>query len=391
MTSPFPGPKDWDERGEGRGNSRGLNMDGTQCWKLNWDETRRNFVDWWGHRGLVLGQWGAPPAAVPHARLSAPPSLTPVAAYTDVALRVRLNEYDLSRCDYPADCLPLASADMGPGSLSLYLGSEPEFMPDTVWFHPSMPLVADPETLPPLRFDSGNQWWRLTEATLRAQVANAAGRYFASCPDLAENLDILASLRGSQALMMDMIERPEWVRRKLAEINQAFFEAYQRIYDIISLPGGGSCYNAFRLWGPGKTAKVECDAAAMISPDMFAEFVVPPLAEQCAWLDNSMFHLDGTQCLDKLDLLLEIEALDAIEWTPQAGIEPGGSPRWYPLYRRILEAGKSVQAVGVEPAEVIPLLNAIGGKGVYIITGFQNCAHAEEVLSAVRKYREGTD
>jgi len=35
---------------------------------------------------------------------------------------------------------------------------------------------------------------------------------------------------------MDMILRPEWVEQKVSEVNQAFFEAYQRIYDIIKLP-----------------------------------------------------------------------------------------------------------------------------------------------------------
>ena len=45
--------------------------------------------------------------------------------------------------------------------------------------------------------------------------------------------------------------------------------------------------------------------------DMFRRFVVPALTEQCEWLDNSMYHLDGTQCIDKLDPLLAIEALAA--------------------------------------------------------------------------------
>ena len=114
------------------------------------------------------------------------------------------------------------------------------------------------------------------------------------------------------------------------------------------------------IWGPDKTAKVQCDAAAMISPAMLAEFVVPALTEQCEWLDYSMFHLDGTQCIPHLDILLEIDALNAVKWTPQAGIEDGGDPRWYDLYRRVLAADKSIQAVRVLPHEVIPLLENVG-------------------------------
>jgi hypothetical protein len=127
--------------------------------------------------------------------------------------------------------------------------------------------------------------------------------------------------------------------------------------------------------------------SAMFSPEMFGEFAVPGLTEQCEWLDHSLYHLDGTQALCHLDQLLGIDGLDAVEWTPQAGIETGGSPRWYDLYRRILTAGKSVQAVNVEPGEILPLLDAIGGRGVYLITQFGSEREAEEMADKVEPYR----
>jgi hypothetical protein len=100
-----------------------------------------------------------------------------------------------------------------------------------------------------------------------------------------------------------------------------------------------------------------------------------------------MFHLDGTQAVIHLDSLLAIDALDAIEWTPQAGIESGGHPRWFPLYKKILNAGKSVQAVDVHKDQVLPLLDAIGGKGVYIFTCCDSSEETEKLLAAVEQYR----
>jgi hypothetical protein len=184
-----------------------------------------------------------------------------------------------------------------------------------------------------------------------------------------------------------MIERPDWVQQKVREINQVWFDAYQRIYDVIKLEDGSSAFGAFRLWGPGKTAKVQCDASAMFSPDMFHRFVIPALTEQCEWLDHSMYHLDGTQAVCHLDALLSIDALDAIEWTPEAGIEGGGNARWFDMYQRILDAGKSVQLVGVRQDDIVPVLDAIGGEGVYILTGFSSVADAEDVLSRADPYR----
>jgi hypothetical protein len=121
---------------------------------------------------------------------------------------------------------------------------------------------------------------------------------------------------------------------------------------------------------------------------MFLRFAVPALTEQCEWLDNAMFHLDGHQCLCHLDHLLAIEPLDAIEWTPDPTVPGGGSPEWYPLYRRILAAGKSVQAVGVELDEVMPLLDAVGGKGMYIsVNSGGDRAAFERLMAQVERYR----
>jgi len=125
----------------------------------------------------------------------------------------------------------------------------------------------------------------------------------------------------------------------------------------------------------------------MFSPEMFTQFVVPALTKQCEWLDHSMFHLDGTQCIDKLDALLAIDALDAVEWTPQAGIEGGGDERWFDIYRRILTAGKSAQAIGVTVEELKPLLDAVGPKGMYIMMWPASMAEAEEALAIAEPYR----
>lgn len=358
-------------------------------WKPNWSETQERFVRWWNREGLLVGMWGAPQLDRPvHEAVDAPAQPADIAArHTDVAYRIASNHHRLSRSIFPLDILPSADTDLGPGSLALFLGSKPDFAEDTVWYHPSIENQLEPETLPPFQFDATNTWWQLTESILRASVEQAADKYLVPCPDLVENMDTLASLRGSQTLCMDLIERPDWVETRIQQINQVWFDAYQRIYDLIKAQDGSSAFGAFYLWGPGKVAKVQCDASAMFSPKMYRQFVAPSLKAQCDWLDHSLYHLDGTQAMLHLDALLEIEALDAIEWTPQAGIESGGNPRWYDLYRRILSAGKSVQVVNVELDEIAPLLDAIGNQGVYILVQFKNELEAERAATLVEPYR----
>ncbi len=359
------------------------------AWKDNWEETKRHFCHWWCREGLVLGTWGHLRDGKPREEVEDPGWVEDVTErYTNPEWRTASNHYGLARGRFPADTLPIANVGLGPGTLATYLGSEPEFVEGTVWYHPIEEDAPDPEEWPPFEFDPDSRWWQLTETALRRQADLADGRYLVGCPDLIENIDILASLRGTQPMLMDMATRPEWVDRKMEEITDAWIEAYDRIYEIIKLEDGSSAFWAFMIWGPGKTAKLQCDAGAMISPEMFERFIVPGLTEQCRHTDYSMFHLDGHQCIPHLDLLLDIEELDAIEWTPDPQVPQGGDPEWYDMYRRILDAGKSVQALVPRTDRIVPLLDAVGGAGMCVLTQFEDEAAAEELARAVEPYRK---
>jgi len=337
-------------------------------WKENWEETKERFVKWWHHNGTVIGLWGDPDRAAPRVPVADPgPASSFDQQFTDHEWRAQADRHYLAYQEFPLDKMPLVNVGLGPGSLCLLLGSIPKFQVDTAWYSTCIDNI---DNCPSLVFDPSNQWWLVQERILKEQMRINGQECLVGCPDLVENIDILCSLRGTQKVMIDLLTEPEWVKRKIAEINGVFFDAYDRIYDIIKAEDGSSVFRQFCLWAPGKVAKVQADASAMISPDQFVEFVVPALREQCQRLDYSMFHLDGTQCIPHLDHLLEIEELDAVEWTPQAGLPQGGDPCWHDMYRRIIEAGKSVQAVSMRPDEVVPMLNAVGTEGIYALVDF---------------------
>jgi hypothetical protein len=358
-------------------------------WKENWEETKRNFTRWWNREGLVFGMYGAPLAAVPREDVPAPerfPAMDTAEFYTDTDLRARRNHWDLARRSYSADILPIADTEIGPGSLSLFLGCEPDFRKDTVWAIPCL-RTDRPEDLPPIELDPANRWWQLHEQTIRDSLALGRGKYLVGFPDLYGGIDILGLMRGIETLLLDMIERPEWVLERTEQVDRALFDVCTRIHDTIGSEDGGSSDIAFKLWGPGKTLHLQCDLSAMFSPKMFERFAVPFLKRQCRWFDYTMFHLDGPNCVKHLDMLLEIEELDAIEWTPGAQGPRGGDPSWYGLYRKILDAGKSLQAYLIWADEVVPLLDAIGGRGVYVLGLFRSEEEIEQVSRDAEPYR----
>lgn len=333
-------------------------------------------LDWWEGTGLAL--FVTAPKDKPWEDIPTPdPNVDLRTKWLDPDYWAQNQLAQVARTFWGGAAFPIFHTIIGgPGSLGLFLGCEGVLAKDTVWYEPN---VADPETHPPLRFDPENIWWKRHLTVIESGLRLANGRFLVGYPDLIENIDTLAQLRGAEQTLTDLLERPAWVKRRIAEINRAFFDSFDALWNLLRDPWGGNAF-VFGLWGPGKTAKVQCDFSCMIGPAMFREFVVPALVEQCDWLDFAMYHLDGTQALPQLDNLLEIESLHAIEWTPQSGLPGGGARQWHDLYRRIKAGGKGVQAIGVRPEEVEPLIEAVGAEGLYIHCRCETETQARELL-----------
>jgi hypothetical protein len=352
-------------------------------WKSDWDTVRGRFDAWWRRDGMVLCVTAPrrtpvediPEPAVPndHERL-----------WIDPAYRLARGEWEMSRTYYGAEAFPCFDPQIGPGNLATFIGSEPSYAADTVWYNP---CITEPDLHPPLRLDLAEKHFREQMAIIEKAVAASKGRYLVGLPDLIENVDILASLRGMEALLQDMIDRPRFIEMRVAEINGVWLDAFKRIQKDVQDAWGGTTWACFRIWGKGRTAKVQCDTSAAFSPSMFRRFVFPRLDEQCRWLDNSLYHLDGVQCIVHLDALLAIESLDAIQWTAGAGRPGGGDPRWYELYKRIRAGGKGVMATDVKPDELIPLLDAVGPKGLFVTVSAETEDQAREIERNVSAYR----
>jgi len=322
----------------------------------NWDNMRERFTAWWGHvpleyplmRITAAGKpaIGAPPAGKPAVGQTpaagappAPETRSLEAQYTDAARIVGQYRNYCETHWLLEDSFPSANLNLGAGSMALYLGCEPVFAPDTIWFKE---CIEDWDEYGGIEYDPDNKWWRLHLDMIRTAKALAGGDFFVSIPDIVENLDILSALRRSQNLCYDLMDRPQTVHRAVEKIDDLYFKYYDAMYDIVKEPDGSSAYTAFNIWGHGRTAKIQCDFCALISPDQFREFVQPSLRRQCARLDNSLYHLDGPDAIKHVPALMEIDRLNGLQWTCGAGQPDGGCERWYPIYDQVRAAGKSL-------------------------------------------------
>ena len=355
-------------------------------WKANLDETKKRYINWWNHRGIVLNMWEHFQEGVtPHADVPMPPTPKDLnQKWFDPQWRADYLDWYVAHSSLKADMLPVANTQLGPGSLAAILGGVFEGGEDTIWIHPNPHYTDD------IVFDENHPNWLLHKELLKAVKAKAQGHYYVGMPDLMEGMDVLAALKGTDKVLLDTVMQPEVLEHQMQQINDIYFKVFDELYEIIR-EGDEMAFCYFSSWAPGKMSKLQSDISTMISVEDYRRFVQPFIREQCQKIDYTLYHLDGVGALHHLPALLEIEELNAIQWTPGVGEPQGGSPKWYDLYKKILAGGKSIMACWVTLDELKPLLDNIGGDGVHLEMDFHHEREVEQAMRIIEEYQSKDD
>lgn len=353
---------------------------------VDWEKSRDRHEAWWRGAAIdrVLLQVYAPKKDVP-------PSTQPEAPksfeqqWLDIENRLQWFDWHLNRTYYAGDAFPYFNPELGPGTFSTFIGAKPEFASNTVWYHPCVDDI--PNAKPPV-FDENNKYWRFLQDISRKSVERFEGRALTAFPDLIENLDTIASLFGTNELLMAMVDYPEKVHEFQRAILPLYLEYHSRLYDIIKDEVGGSSFCQFYIYGIGRTAKLQCDFSAMISPKMFEDFLVPYMVPQCEALDHTVYHWDGRCALQHEGPLLGMEPLQAIQWTPGAGEPLVGDPVWYPMYHRVRAKGKSLLLIGITPDKVQDVVEELGPEGLHLVTWAGSEEEADDLVRRSYDWRK---
>jgi 5-methyltetrahydrofolate--homocysteine methyltransferase len=322
-----------------------------------WESLRKNYTAWWRgelDRPLVNASVADPEVWKLSSFLTNWPQ-----DMSDDEL-VSAVEEKLSHQRFYGDTFPSFFVNYGPGVAAAFAGARLHAAPDTVWFEPvSHSRLADIR----IALDRKNLWWRRVRHVTDVLARRLGGRIQISITDIGGNLDILASLRGTNELLMDLVEQPAEVDRCCREITRMWVKVFDELYALIK-PHCTGCVPWAQTWAPGPTYMLQSDFSYMISPNMFKEFVLPDLKTCCDHLDYSFYHMDGVGQLPHLDHLLSIPNLHGIQWIPGAGKPPAAE--WPEVLDRIRSAGKLVWVVAT-PEEARKIVRRHGGKGFYFL------------------------
>ncbi|MBE5786355.1 MAG: hypothetical protein E7324_02310 [Clostridiales bacterium] len=243
----------------------------------------------------------------------------------------------LSQFEYLGDAYPLVNFDCyGPGVLAAFCGAKLDNSSGRVWFFPEEEKeIQDIH----VHYNPESPWVQRIKAIYRAGLDKWQGLVIMGMPDLGGVMDVAATFRGTENLMMDLYDEPEEVQRLCGEIQDAWYAAYRDLAGVLAPQRFNS--NWAGLLSEGDSYVLQCDFAYMIGNPMFRQFVLSTLKKDTETLTHSIYHLDGVGQLNHLDDLLSLEGLNAVQWVPGDG-KPGAM-HWLDVYRRIEKAGKQCQ------------------------------------------------
>ncbi len=351
-------------------------------YKPDWEETKQRYLAWWAHEALdrCAIQVTAPRAGAERiVGPERPP--TPEARWTDLDYISTLNAQAFRGTYYGGEAFPIWHPGYpGHAALPAFLGAPVELDFETGWWNPV--LKGEDLDCKALRIDKRGKWWRFAVRMLRRAVHECRGKAIPSIGAFGGCGDTLAAMRGTDRLLLDVVDRPEQVIAAEAFCMDRWCEVYDEFYQIVREVSGGST-SWGGVWSPGKTYMAQNDFAYMISPQMYRALFIAEIEKQTRFLDHTMYHVDGVGNFAHVPALCELPRLQALQILPGAG-KP--SALHYPeVLKTVQRAGKSLQLY-LDSAEVEAALAGLSARGLMIVTSCASEAEAKTLLANAKKW-----
>lgn len=309
---------------------------------------------------------------------------TPAERWLDTAFQVEYKVAQLSNQVFIGDALPVAWPNLGPEVFSSFYGCPIHFGDyGTSW---TEPILHDWSEVGRIRLDWQSPYLLKLHEMTDALLEAGRGRFITGMTDWHPGGDAIAAFRDPQELAVDMIAHRDEVRALLARIEGDYFQVYDMFYEKLRAAG-----QPISTWTPlaceGRYYVPSNDFSIMIGPQMFEDLFLPGLARECAFLDHSIYHLDGPGALRHLDSILSIPDLDALQFVPGAGNEE--FRRWVDVYRTAQAAGKGIQVI-CRLDEIDLIMETLDPHGVFLsVSGVPSPAAGEELLRRLGRWGGG--
>lgn len=187
-----------------------------------------------------------------------------------------------------------------------------------------------------------SQWSAVYGDLLDALGKEFGERYPTGQSILRGPLDMASAVFGEERMIYLFFDRPQLMKAFL-EIARKIFLHFTGIHqDRARLFHNGYVIGSYYLWTPGPCLRLQEDAMALLSPDIYREFVHPIDSGIASKAEFTLFHLHSTG-MHLLDILLENRDLRILQVSKDEGVELKAI---LPQLKKIQEAGRCLVLKG---------------------------------------------
>jgi hypothetical protein len=149
-----------------------------------------------------------------------------------------------------------------------------------------------PDTLPAFSRDS--PWMRLMIKMLDALASKSAGRFPLATTRMRGVADLLSALYGDDAFIFALFDQPHELMRLAQHVTDVFIQCGRLQLDHIPAFHGGIGSFYYHAWMPAGTVWHQEDAVALLSPELYAQFIEPFDRQIVAAFPQVVMHQHST-------------------------------------------------------------------------------------------------
>ena len=203
-------------------------------------------------------------------------------------------------------------------------------------------FLGEPRDFVPQDMDLGGNPWLAALLRFSEELVRFADGRFPVCPPLLRGPgDVASAMLGGENFVTGLIDQPEAMKELLEHMAQVRSAVLQRLAGV--LPAWHDTHAAggypSRVWCRASVAYYQEDSAALLSPRLFREFLLPLAQASCAAAEVNFIHLHSA-CLYSLEMLLADNSFDVIEINVDHGGVGPPLPALIPALQRVQAAGR---------------------------------------------------
>jgi len=151
---------------------------------------------------------------------------------------------------------------------------------------PEAPL---PEGLPP--FDPAGPWTEKAKSFLRLLAKRSAGPFPLATTLMRGLGDVLAAVYGTPEFILRLVDDPASMDRAAAIISDLWIGFARAQLEVIPPFHGGTGSHFYNVWMPGAGVWLQEDSLSLLSPPLFARFILPHVDRVTREFDSVAMHL----------------------------------------------------------------------------------------------------